>query len=168
LGRSAGTETVIGTAAGAEPVGPSNSLSDDESLSDDAPASAVAPKPRKPNPPVVSDNVERIGIGGESYRIRAGENFAEIHVRRTGSAKSKTSFDWWTEPSSALAGTDYIPQLRTTTFFAPGSRTASLFIKMIPNPSRKQTAVFYVVIGDPSGAAKLGSVTKAAIFLSPN
>ena len=121
-GRSAGTETVIGTAAGAEPVEPSTALSDDESLSDDAPASAVAPKPKptKPNPPAVADNVERIGIGGESYRIRAGENFAEIHVRRTGSAKSKTSFDWWTEPSSALAGTDYIPQLRTTTFFAPG------------------------------------------------
>ena len=39
------------------------------------------------------------------------------------------------------------------------------FVKLVPNASRKHSAVFYVVIGEPSGGTSLGRVTRAAIVL---
>jgi len=119
------------------------------------------------SPTVPNGRVDQIGIAAASYRIRAGKNFAEIHVRRTSGLSGNTSFAWWTEPASALAGADFVPQSRTTTFFSPGRLTASLFIKLIPHSSRKQSNVFYVVIGNPSDGSSMGS-SKAAISLSPS
>jgi eukaryotic-like serine/threonine-protein kinase len=114
-----------------------------------------------------SDKAGQIGIEASSYKIRAGENFLEIHVHRSSISNVNTSFVWWTEPSSAIAGVDYVPQARTSKSFLPGTGTASLFVKVIPNPSRKQAAVFYVVIGDLSSGSSLGRISRAEIVLPP-
>jgi hypothetical protein len=42
---------------------------------------------------------------------------------------------------------------------------ASLFVKMVPNASRKHSAVFYVVIGEPGDGIALGRVTRTAVVL---
>jgi hypothetical protein len=51
--------------------------------------------------------------------------------------------------------------------FPRGKQSASLFIKLLPNASRKRSDVFYVVIGNPSSGSALGSVSKAKIALPP-
>jgi serine/threonine protein kinase len=113
------------------------------------------------------DRTEKISVASASYAIRAGEKFAEIRVYRSTGSKGGTSFDWWTEPGSALAGTDFAPQAPTTIFFPSGVHAVSLFIKLVPNTPRKRAAVFYVVLGNPSTGSALGALSKAAVSLHP-
>jgi tRNA A-37 threonylcarbamoyl transferase component Bud32 len=113
------------------------------------------------------DKTEKIGVVSASYSIGRAQKFAEIRVHRSPGSKGGTSVDWWTEPGSALAGTDYVPQAPATIVFPAGAHTMTLFIKLIPNASRKRTDVFYVVLGNPSSGSALGAVFKAAVSLHP-
>jgi serine/threonine protein kinase len=143
---------------------------------DEAEAAEEAPPPSNVNQgrPVAAasaarpiDRTERISVESATYPIRAGAKFAEVRVHRSSGSKSATSFDWWTEPGAALADTDYVPQAPTTTFFPAGKHMVSVFIKLLPNSSRKHTEVFYVVLGNPSAGTALGGVSKAAVALNP-
>jgi serine/threonine protein kinase len=136
-----------------------------------APAAAspkAAVKIRTPGAPAAArpDRTEKIGVVSDSYSIRRGEKFAEIRVHRSTGSK-RTSFDWWTEPGSALAGTDFAPQAPASISFPAGVQTVSLFIKLLPSASRKRTDVFYVVLGNPSAGSSLAAVSKAAVSLHP-
>jgi serine/threonine protein kinase len=122
------------------------------------PARAAAHKPKS----------NKISISAGTYKIRPRDNFAEIRVRRSTDADGDTSFVWWTEPSTAVEGSDYVPQSRVTQILPKGRSATSLFIKIIPNASRKHSAVFYVAIGDPSNGATLGNVARTAILLPPS
>jgi serine/threonine protein kinase len=113
------------------------------------------------------DKTERIGLAAAAYSFGSGQKFAEIHVRRSTGSKGATSFEWWTEPDSALAGADFAGQAPATVFFPAGARTVSLFIKLLPNAARKRTAVFYVVLGNTSSGSALSNVAKASISLHP-
>jgi serine/threonine protein kinase len=113
------------------------------------------------------DKTERIGMVASSYSFGPGQKFAEIKVHRSTGSKATTSFEWWTEPASALAGTDFAPQAPTPVFFPAGVRTVSLFIKLLPNAARKRTALFYVVLGNTSSGSALSSLSKASISLHP-
>jgi serine/threonine protein kinase len=159
----------------------SDSEAEPQIIADSAPADAdidVAPPPAKAsaapkaglktqNAARPLDKTERIGMVAGSYSFRGGEKFAEIRVHRSTGSKAATSFEWWTEPATALAGTDFAPQAPTTVFFPAGIRTVSLFIKLLPNASRKRTALFYVVLGNTSGGSALSSASKASISLHP-
>jgi serine/threonine protein kinase len=140
---------------------------------DDAPpadAAAAAPVPDAKARNAAArpvDKTERIGMAATSYSFRGGEKFAEIRVHRSTGSKATTSFEWWTEPGSALAGTDFAPQAPATVFFPAGVRTVSLFVKLLPNTTRKRTAVFYVLLGNTSGGIALSSASKASISLHP-
>jgi serine/threonine protein kinase len=138
---------------------------------DDAPPAEATPKPetlpKTRNAARPIDKTERIGMVAGSYSFRAGEKFAEIRVHRSTGSKGTTSFEWWTEPASALSGTDFAPQAPTAVFFPAGMRTVSLFIKLLPNTARKRTALFYVVLGNTSGGSALSSASKASISLHP-
>jgi serine/threonine protein kinase len=114
---------------------------------------------------VRSESINTIKIGARSYFIRSGWNFAEIRVHRSFGFEDGATFEWWTEPGSAQAGFDYVPQTRTTHVFFKGLRGASIFVKVLANPARKSARVFYVVIGNPSKGNSLGSVTRTAIQL---
>jgi eukaryotic-like serine/threonine-protein kinase len=113
------------------------------------------------------DKTEKIGVVSDTYSVRRGEKFAEIRVHRSTGSKGGTSFDWWTEPGSALAGTDYAPQAPASISFPAGVHTVSLFIKLLPSASRKRADVFYVVLGNPSTGSSLAAVSKAAVSLHP-
>jgi len=138
---------------------------DDAPPAEATPAPNTDPKTRIAARPI--DKTERIGMVAGSYAFRAGEKFAEIRVHRSTGSKGTTSFEWWTEPASALAGTDFAPQAPTTVFFPAGMRTVSLFIKLLPNASRKRTALFYVVLGNTSSGSALSGASKASISLHP-
>jgi hypothetical protein len=110
-------------------------------------------------------SVNTIEIGARSYFIRPDLNFAEIRVHRSFGFEDEATFEWWTDPGSAQAGSDYVPQARTTHVFFKGLRGASVFVKILANPARKSARVFYVVIGNPSAGNSLGRVTRTAIRL---
>jgi serine/threonine protein kinase len=139
---------------------------------DDAPPTEAPPAPKAATKaqnaaarPI--DKTERIGLVSGSYAFGPGQKFAEIRVHRSTGSKATTSFEWWTEPASALAGADFAPQAPTAVFFPAGVRTVSLFIKLLPNAARKRTALFYVVLGNTSSGSALSSVSKASISLHP-
>ena len=102
-----------------------------------------------------------------NYRIGAHQNFAEIHVRRSNGSGGEATFAWWTEPGSALPGTDYVAQGRTVQLLSAHSQMATLYVKLVPNVSRKHRAEFYVVIAEPGSGASLGRVTRATVVLPP-
>jgi serine/threonine protein kinase len=156
------------------PLNVASAIADLETEESQAPA-APAPtkaivKSRTAGAPTAArpiDKTERIGMASASYLIARSEKFAEIRVHRSSGSKGATSFDWWTEPGSALAGTDYAPQTPATITFPAGVHTMSLFIKLLPNASRKRTGVFYVVLGNPSTGSSLAVPSKAAVSLRP-
>jgi eukaryotic-like serine/threonine-protein kinase len=123
---------------------------------------------RRPGLPAAGEDVaksthdpNRISMSADGHRTGRGQNFAEIHVRRSSGSEGDTSFVWWTEPSTGEPGVDYVAQDRTTQWLPRGKRTASLFVRLIPNPSRNHPAVFYVVIGEPGNGASLGRARTA-------
>jgi len=114
------------------------------------------------------DAIPKIAIAAGGYWVRPGGHFAEVHVRRSAGTSGNASFVWWTEPHSAQADEDYFSQARTTQTFSAGLKSASLFIRVIANPSRKSQRVFYVVIGSPSAGNALGRITRVPIVLQPH
>jgi serine/threonine protein kinase len=163
---------VTATDAEAEPPIIADSGPADADIDDAPPPAAATPAPKTDFKahnvaarPI--DKTERIGMLATSYSFRAGEKFAEIRVHRSTGSKAATSFEWWTEPASALEGIDFAPQTPATVFFPAGVRTVSLFIKLLPNTVRKRTALFYVVLGNTSSGSTLNSESKASISLHP-
>ena len=112
--------------------------------------------------------LSKISISANTYRIRSRENFAEIQVRRSPGFGGDTTFVWWTEPSSAKPGIDYVPQARMTQLLPKGTQLTSLFIRIIPNASRKHSAMFYVNVGDPGNGTSCGHLARTAILLPPS
>jgi serine/threonine protein kinase len=145
-----------------------DSTAGDSSLQDvdaSAPADGAASAAVLPAPDVEKPN--KLSISSGAYRIGAGQHFAEIHVRRSSRSAGVTSFAWWTEPSSAMPGTDFVPQARVTQFLPSGRSIATLFVKILPNASRNRSAVFFVVIGEPSDGTSLGRITRTSVRLPP-
>ena len=101
--------------------------------------------------------LETINLASASYSLPPGAKFAEIRVRRNTVSPNKASFEWWTEDSSAVSGIDFVKQPRAKVTFLPGSRTASLFVKVLDDSARKQAAKFDVVIGGASKGTLLGN-----------
>jgi eukaryotic-like serine/threonine-protein kinase len=176
LSRPKPVPTLADAAASAAEVDPPPVITDSapgDADIDDAPPPAEAPPAPKTELKTQAaaarpiDKTERIGLAASAYSFRGSAKFAEIRVHRSTGSMGTTSFQWWTEPDSALAGTDFAPQAPATVFFPAGVRTVSLFIKLLPNPSRKRTALFYVVVGNPSSGSAMSSVSKASISLHP-
>jgi serine/threonine protein kinase len=112
---------------------------------------------------VSSRHVSRaIGLASASYRVPVGANFAEVRVLRT-SASDGSSFEWWTEESTARSGVDYVPQQPAKVTFQHGSRMATLFVKLLGDSGRKQSAKFEVVIGGASKGTSVGSAADGVI-----
>jgi serine/threonine protein kinase len=109
----------------------------------------------------------RISLTADRHRVRLADNFAELRVVRSDGSDGDTSFVWWTAAASAKPGEDFVAQGRTTQFLPKGRRATSLFVRIVPNASRKSAQLFYVNIGDPRGAS-LGPVARTAIWIPPN
>jgi hypothetical protein len=134
------------------------------------PASGAAPQEAPPagaTPRATGDapHLEKIDLASASYRLPPGAKFAEIRVRRDRASPDRASFEWWTEASSALSGIDFVTQPPAKVTFLPGSRTASLFVKVLDDSARKRAAKFQVVIGGASKGTLLG-VSRAEVTLT--
>jgi serine/threonine protein kinase len=117
------------------------------------------------HPAPTGHTARAIELVSASYRIPPGANFAEIKVRRPSTA-GPSSFEWWTEGATAMSGIDYVPQLPARVTFERGSHTTSLFVKLLADSARKQTAKFDVVIGGPSKGTMVG-VARTQVVLAP-
>lgn len=109
--------------------------------------------------------LDPILVSARSYRIRSGENFAEIRVHRSPQSQRDAAFVWWTEAASAKPGIDYVHQGQVTQTIPKGRDTASFFIKLVPSASRTQPEVFYVAIAEAGPGAARGRVARAAVWL---
>jgi len=134
-----------------------------------APSAAGSPQPaaRHASAAAPAKPADSVSMTAGNYRIGAHQNFAEIHVRRSNGSGGEATFAWWTEPGSALPGTDYVAQGRTVQLLSAHSQMATLYVKLVPNVSRKHRAEFYVVIAEPGSGASLGRVTRATVVLPP-
>ena len=123
----------------------------DDSAADAAPTETnkAATEGHHAASPAVRHGSRSIDLASSSYRVKPGANFAEIRIRRT-SASDASSFEWWTEESTALSGVDYVPQSPAKITFQPGSRTAVVFVKLLADSARRDSAKFNVVVGDVS------------------
>ena len=65
-----------------------------------------------------------------------------------------------------MSGIDYVPQLPARVTFERGSHTTTLFVKLLADSARKQTAKFDVVIGGPSKGTMVG-VARTQVVLAP-
>jgi serine/threonine protein kinase len=127
--------------------------------------SNTAATPHRPGLSAAKHDANRISIATNVYKIGRGQNFAEIHISRSPGSEASTSFVWWTEPSTAKPGIDYVDRGRVTQLLPRGKRMGSLFVRLIPNPSRSHPGVFHVVIGEPGDGTSLGRITRASVQL---
>jgi serine/threonine protein kinase len=129
-----------------------------------APAEALKRDANRMKPSMV---LEPIVVSARSYRIRSGENFAEIRVRRSSPQRAgDAAFVWWTEAASAKPGIDYVQQGKVTQLIRRGKNSTSFFIKLLPTASRTQDQVFYIAIAEP-GSGGPSRIERTAVWLPP-
>ena len=115
--------------------------------------------------PQISDPGQ-ISLSADRYVVFPGHASAEIEVHRSPGVNGDVSFVWWTQRSVGTEpGRDYVSRVPTKAHFSDGEDTLYLSVPIVPNPSRKHTELFYVVIGEPSGGASLGSTRRATVFI---
>jgi serine/threonine protein kinase len=158
---SAMVSTQAASTAPAAPVAPSQDVAEEQRAIPPTASASTMPPPAAARP-----MGQAINLAPASYHVPPGTNFAEILVRRSSASADRSSFEWWTEESSAVSGVDYVAQPRSKVTFLPGSRTTSLFVRLLADSSRKQAAKFDVVIGGASRGISLG-VSRAEIILPP-
>ncbi len=107
-----------------------------------------------------------VSMAAGFYRIHPNQHYAEIRVHRSVATQAPSSFEWWTEDGTALAGFDYLAQTRSIASFPPGSLNTVLFVKVLANDSRRLPAKFNVVIANPRNGAALGHSTTDVTLLA--
>jgi serine/threonine protein kinase len=99
----------------------------------------------------------------EPSRVRSDDHFAEIRLHRSQLQKGG-SFSWWTEPGTANAGVDYLPEASVIQAFPVGYRSTRLYVKLLPQPLRSHRCYFYVAISEPGHHGR-PVVTRRQIWL---
>jgi hypothetical protein len=107
---------------------------------------------------------KRVRFSADSYRVHAGQRFAELHVVRSPGWDDDASFVWWTEGGSARPGIDYLAQNPARQFMPKSQRRASLFVRVPAGAERGGRLTFYVAITDPSGRSVSG-VARAQVTI---
>jgi hypothetical protein len=135
------------------------------------PPEAAAPaeaEKREANRTRPSTALDPIVVSARNYRIRSGENFAEIRVRRSSQQQAgDAAFVWWTEAASAKPGIDYVQQGKVTQLIRRGKNSTSFFIKLLPTASRSQDQVFYIAIAEAGSGAPSRRIERTAVWLPP-
>ena len=99
----------------------------------------------------------------EASRIGADDHFAEIRLHRSQLQKGG-SFSWWTEPGTAKAGVDYLPETAAMQAFPSGYLSTRVYVKLLPQALRSHRSYFYVAISE-RGQHGRPVVTRRQIWL---
>lgn len=119
---------------------------------------APAPEPQIVEPATIT-------LSSERYIVYPGSRTATIKVDRASGSGGPISFKWWTESSTAKAGKDFAYAKPKLVELGEGEEFVELSVPILPNPQRKHTELFYVVIGSPSENAELGPTKRATVFI---
>ena len=106
----------------------------------DAPNSAPQAK--------ASAKATAVAISVDPSQVRSDDHFAEIRLHRNLLEKN-SSFTWWTEPATAKANVDYVPEAVAIQTFPVGYRTTRLYVRLLPQSLRSQRAYFFIAIAEP-------------------
>jgi len=106
-----------------------------------------------------------MGFLADRYQVGARAHFVEAHVWRSHRNGDPNGFIWWTSNASAQAGVDYVAQAPTPRAFGRGRTHVALFIRLLPNPERTQTADFKVCMGQPGNDTGPTGITCSSILL---
>ena len=161
--RSGASHAAAGRATVAAAAAPARALAAPPPRASDAaraPAAAVGAAPG--DSAVGAAAAIGVRFAASSYRVADMAPAARVVVRRTGSARDAVRFVWWTEEDSAKANVDYAPLGVRTEDIPSGADHITIYIPIISNPLRHQTAQFYVALGAP-GTLLPGSPSERAI-----
>jgi serine/threonine protein kinase len=107
---------------------------------------------------------KRLRFSAESYRVYAGQRFAELHIVRSPGWDDDANFLWWTEGGTARPGVDYIPQKAAVQFLSKSQRRTSLFVRVPAADEHGGRRTFYVAMSDPHGRS-IGGVVRALVTI---
>jgi hypothetical protein len=127
---------------------------------------AITPVVFEPAPQLPAAIMEprTISLASEKFVVLPGSSTATIQVDRTGEVGDAATFKWWTQSAGAKSGRDYIGKSQIAQFEA-GQTSIQLPVRILANPNRKHTEMFYVVIGEPGDEATLIPNSRAAVFI---
>jgi hypothetical protein len=107
---------------------------------------------------------QTISLSSERFVVLPGKSTATIEVVRTGDTGDVARFKWWTQPAGAKPGKDYVGNSQVAQFDA-GESKVSLPVRILANPQRKHTEMFYVVIGESGDATAQVNNGRATVFI---
>jgi hypothetical protein len=92
---------------------------------------------------------QTLAFSATAYQVDDTSPAARLVVRRNDGSQSELRFVWWTLDDTAKADVDYATLGRRTESIPPGQNTVTLYVPIISNPLRHETARFYVALSDP-------------------
>jgi hypothetical protein len=107
---------------------------------------------------------QTISLSSERFVVLPGKSTATIEVVRKGDTGDVARFKWWTQPAGAKPGKDYVGNSQVAQFDA-GKSKVQLPVRILANPQRKHTEMFYVVIGESGDANALVNNGRATVFI---
>jgi serine/threonine protein kinase len=128
-----------------------------------APHGATAhtiPSAREPAAPTtqrVAPTLARIELATDSLEISPLQPVASVVVQRRHNYRNGVSFSWWTESGTAKPGQDFVPVKPRMDYIPAGESETHLLVPIVADPRRHLAKNFYVIVGDPSDDATLGS-----------
>jgi serine/threonine protein kinase len=108
----------------------------------------------------------KLEMAGDALEVEPGE-MAKVLVRRRGSLRGSTSFQWWTESGTAKPSKDFVPVLPHVERMADGQATAVLLVS-VADVKRTRDVSFYVEIDAADGGAEMGGRTLTMVTLPAN
>jgi serine/threonine protein kinase len=100
----------------------------------------------------------------EPSQVRSDDHFAEIRLHRN-VVQRNSSFTWWTEPATAKANVDYVPEAVAIQTFPDGYRSARLYVRLLPQSLRAQRSYFYIAIAQHGAHQGPDTVVRRQIWL---
>jgi len=118
--------------------------------------------------PTTDSELARIELAADVVDVAPYQPVATVVVQRRHNYRGSVSFTWWTESGTATPGQDFVPVTTRTEYIPAGDNQARLVIALVGDARRQMTRSFYVVIGDPSDGAALGSRTLTMVTIPPS
>ncbi len=108
----------------------------------------------------------RIELTADNVQVSAAEQVAQVTVRRSRAMRGDASFSWWTESGTAKPGRDYASVKSQVEHISEGKNSMTLAVPILPDPTRRQSRSFYIVIDAASEDAAVGPRTLTQVTIS--
>ncbi len=167
LARDGGSTTVPPAATAAQPEAESTMVPV-TAVSGSATAAAIpgASEPIATAAPGITTSLAHIELAADSLEVAPLQAVASVVVHRRHNYRKGVSFSWWTEAGTARAGQDFVAVKARTDYIPAGENETRLLVPLVADPRRHLSKSFYVLVGDPSADAALGSRTITMVTLS--